>query len=49
MIGMGKKQTSITLDSELAKWIDEKIAEKRFASTTHAIEYALQKLRREES
>ena len=46
---MSKKKTSISLDEDLLKWINGKIREKRFASVTHAIEYALEKLRKEES
>ena len=43
---MGNKvKTSIALDEDLIKWIDEMIETKRFANRTHAIEYALQRLR----
>lgn len=46
---MGKKiKTSVALDEELIKWIDSLILTKRFANRTHAIEYALQKLRETE-
>jgi len=45
---LGKKvKTSIALDSDLLKWIDSEIETKRFANRTHAIEYALQKLKDE--
>jgi Arc/MetJ-type ribon-helix-helix transcriptional regulator len=45
---MGKKiKTSIALDEDLIKWIDSQIKIKRFANRTHAIEYAIEKLRRE--
>jgi Arc/MetJ-type ribon-helix-helix transcriptional regulator len=37
---------SIALDDELLKWIDKQIQTKRFASRTHAIEFAVQQLRR---
>ena len=44
---MGKKiKTSIALDDELLKWIDKQIQTKRFASRTHAIEFAVEQLRR---
>lgn len=44
---MGKKiKTSINLDEDLIKWIDSQIRTKRFANRTHAIEYALEQLRR---
>ena len=46
---MGRKlKTSIALDEDLLVWIDEMIKRKRFASRTHAIEYALQRLREQE-
>jgi Arc/MetJ-type ribon-helix-helix transcriptional regulator len=45
---MGKKvKTSIALDEDLIVWIDKMVKIKRFANRTHAIEYALQKLREE--
>jgi len=43
---LGKKlKTSISLDEELIKWMDEMVKSKRFANRTHAIEYALMKLK----
>lgn len=36
-----KVKTSITLDGDLSDWIDIMVAKKRFASKTHAIEYAI--------
>ena len=45
---MGKRKTSISLDEDLLEWINKKIREKRFASVTHAIEYALVKIKNEE-
>lgn len=43
---MGKKvKTSIALDEDLLKWIDKMVATKKFANRTHAVEYALQKLK----
>jgi len=41
----GKIKTSIALDKDLLLWIDKMVKTKRFANRTHAIEYALQKLR----
>jgi len=41
----GKKKTSISLDEDLLSWIDEMVKTKRFANRTHAIEYALQRLK----
>jgi len=44
---MGKKiKTSINLDDDLIKWIDSEVKTKRFANRTHAIEYALEQLRK---
>jgi Arc/MetJ-type ribon-helix-helix transcriptional regulator len=46
---LGKKiKTSIAIDEELLSWIDKLIDSKRFANRTHAIEYALQRLRERE-
>ena len=46
---MGRKiKTSVALDENLLSWIDEMIKRKRFASRTHAIEYALQRLREQQ-
>jgi Arc/MetJ-type ribon-helix-helix transcriptional regulator len=43
---MGRKiKTSITLDEDLLSWVDKLIESKRFANRTHAIEYALQRLK----
>ena len=43
---MGNKtKTSVALDEDLLKWIDQQIKTKRFANRTHAIEFALQKLK----
>jgi Arc/MetJ-type ribon-helix-helix transcriptional regulator len=45
---MSKKiKTSIALDEELLQWIDKEIQTRRFASRTHAIEYAIEQLRKE--
>jgi len=47
-VGLGKKiKTSVALDEDLLKWVDEMVRAKRFANRTHAIEYALQRLREE--
>ena len=40
-----KVKTSIALDEDLIAWIDKMIETRRFANRTHAVEYALQKLR----
>jgi Arc/MetJ-type ribon-helix-helix transcriptional regulator len=43
-----KKKTSVSIDIELLAWIDKKIKEKKFASVSHAIEYALEELKKRE-
>lgn len=40
-----KIKTSITFDEDLLKWIDSQIKIKRFASRTHALEYAVEQLK----
>lgn len=40
-----KTKTSIALDEDLLRWIDQQIRTKRFANRTHAIEFALQTLK----
>ena len=47
-ISMGKRKVTVSIDEELFKWIEEQIKEKRFAGISHAIEYALFKLMKEE-
>jgi len=44
-----KKKTSVSLDEELLDWIEKKIKERKFASVSHAVEYALEELRKTES
>jgi Arc/MetJ-type ribon-helix-helix transcriptional regulator len=48
MTYMAKNKTSITLDPELHTWVQRKIKERKFASVSHAIGYALQELRKRE-
>ena len=46
---LGRKiKTSIALDENLLSWIEEMIERKRFANRTHAIEYALQRLKEQQ-
>jgi Arc/MetJ-type ribon-helix-helix transcriptional regulator len=45
---MPRRKTSVSLDEDTLKWISEKIKEKKFRSVSHAVEYALEKLRKEE-
>ena len=45
---MGKKRkTSVTIDEDLLDWIDKEMAQKRFASRSHAFEYAIMRLKEE--
>jgi transposase len=46
-IAAKKINTSMNLDEDLLKWVDSQITKKRFAHRTHAVEYALQKLKEE--
>jgi Arc/MetJ-type ribon-helix-helix transcriptional regulator len=46
MIGLTKKKTSVTLDSDLLLWIEKKVKEKKFASVSHAVAYALEELKK---
>lgn len=43
---MTKKKTSVSLDEQLLSWIEKKMKEKKFASISHAIEYALEELKK---
>jgi len=43
-----KVKTSMAIDSDLFAWVDEMIKIKRFGSRTHAMEYALQRLKEQE-
>lgn len=45
---MVKRKTSVTLEEDTIAWIDKKINEKQFASVSHAIEYALNELKKKE-
>ena len=38
---MAKIKTSVALDVKLLSWVDKQISRKRFASRSHAIEFAL--------
>jgi Arc/MetJ-type ribon-helix-helix transcriptional regulator len=46
---MGQKvRINMALDSDLLAWVEEMVQKKRFASRTHAVEYALQRLKEQE-
>jgi len=42
---MVKVRKNVTVDDKLVKWVEEQIEAKRFASLSHAIEYALTQLK----
>ena len=44
---MFMRRLQITLDDELYNWLTEEIKELRFGSYSHAINYALKRLREE--
>ena len=41
-----KGRFSITVDSELVKWIDKNVENNTFASRSHGIEFALNELKK---
>ena len=43
---MVRGSTSITMDRDILKWIDEKVRERVFSSRSHAFEYAVSQLRK---
>lgn len=43
---MAKSKFSVSIDDDLCSWLDSEIKDKRFASRSHGIEYALTRLRR---
>ncbi len=45
---MGKLKTSVTLSKSLVDWIDKQIQSRRFASRSHAVEYCINKIMKEE-
>jgi len=45
---MPKKRVYVTIREDLVKWMDQEVEKLRFASRSHAIEYALAKLKGEE-
>ena len=44
MSEMVKKRLQVTVREDIVKWIDHEVKELRFASRSHAIEYALLQL-----
>ena len=41
-----KSKFSVSVDDDLCRWLDSEIEDKRFASRSHGIEYALSRLRK---
>ena len=46
-INANTKNTNLTIDKDLLAWIDENIKAKRFASRSHAVNYALSRTKSE--
>ncbi len=40
-----KEKLSVSIDSDLLEWVDKQVNSKRFASRSHAIEFALTELK----
>lgn len=47
VVEMDKKKVSVTVDHDLVDWVDEEIANRRFSNRSHAVCYALNKLRKD--
>ena len=45
---MVKERITITLDSELLKWLDKRISDRTFANRSHGFEYLIQRKIEEE-
>ena len=43
-IELAKKRLQVTIRDDLVKWMDKEIKEFRFASRSHAIEFAIMQL-----
>ena len=41
-----RMKLSVTIDSELVRWVDEKVRERVFRNRSHALEYALSELKK---
>jgi len=44
---MVKLRKNVTIEDDLVRWVEAEIKKKRFASLSHAIEYALTKIQEE--
>lgn len=48
MVEMPKKRVYATIREDLVKWVDQQVEKLKFANRSHAIEYALMKLKESE-
>jgi Arc/MetJ-type ribon-helix-helix transcriptional regulator len=44
-MGVAKVKVTASMHGDLVNWIDEQVTSRRFASRTHALEYAVHKLK----
>ena len=44
-MGVAKVKVTASIKGDLVDWVDKEVDKSRFASRTHAVEYALTKLR----
>ncbi len=44
-----KERITITVERELLKWLDEKVAEHLFANRSHGVEFLIARKKKEES
>ena len=48
-MGVAKTKVTASMKTELVDWMDKEIQKSRFASRTHALEFAISKLKEDES
>jgi len=48
LIEMAKQRLQVTIRQDLVKWIDQQVEKLKFANRSHAIEYALMELKKNE-
>lgn len=42
-----KVKVTASMDAELVEWIDKEVSTRRFASRTHALEFAISRLKKD--
>ncbi len=47
-MGVAKVKVTASMKGDLVSWIDEQVGKSRFASRTHALEYAIAKLKEDD-